>query len=132
MEKLYRSLLLISLASYLLFIFLPSINIQTLTEEEYDVLSWAEYGAQITFPTWLYWASIIAWFPLTLGLWLYQEWARKGFLLLSLVFVLLNPFGGLYVSTGLEMMFAQLTSSIDGAIIAICYLTSISKGFENA
>ncbi len=132
MTKLYRSLLLISLLSYLLYILFPGTSVHSMSEDAYNILSWSGYGAVIIWPTWLYWAFVFLWFPLTIGMWFYQGWARKAFLIMVLAFIFLNPLEGLYVSTGFDMMLAQLTASVDGAIIVISYLTSISGRFENA
>ena len=132
MIKLYRTLIIVSTISYLIFAGVGYVDSRFLTKDELDLLSWASYGAIIKFPPLLHWGLVFSWVPLAIGMYFFKPIARKIYLWLSIIFILANPFVGFAVFTGYEMMLYQATTFLDGAILALAYFSSIANEFSKA
>jgi hypothetical protein len=132
MITLYRALVIISTTSYLLFIGIGYVDSSFLSKEELDILSWGGYGASIQMPAFLHWALVASWVPLAFGMYLFKPLARKLYLWLVIIFILANPFFGLFVATGYEYMLYHISTFLDGAILVMAYYTSISNEFSKA
>ncbi|MGD2172610.1 MAG: hypothetical protein PVF80_10910 [Gammaproteobacteria bacterium] len=66
-----------------------------------------------------------------LGLLNLQKWARTGLLLWLLSNVIIQPFLGLSILTGIEALFSQVFILGNGALLAIVYLSSISEDLNS-
>jgi hypothetical protein len=65
-----------------------------------------------------------------IGLFFFWRFARFGYVILVGFYVALGAFDGLYIATPLEQALFELTSLVDGAIIAMAYLPPVRDYFE--
>ena len=132
MISLFRTLIILSLLSYAIFIGIGYIDAPYLGEEESNLLSWAGHGAILELPTFLNWAIVLVWLPIAIGMYLFNPIARFMYLCLAILFTITTPLFGMYIAMGYEFMFLQITTFLDGAILAMAYFTHISAKFKHA
>lgn len=132
MIQIFRASIILSSLSYILFIALPYLEQSFLSQQEIDALSWVGYEAVISMPNWLHWLTVFIWLPLAIGMWFLNPLARTAYLYLSIFFLILHPFTGLFVETGWGVMLFQATAFLDGAILTMAYFTGLNKEFKNA
>lgn len=130
MIKIYRTLVIVSLMSFGLYMGLPYFDAAFLNEDEIKVLAWGGYGSIITYPQWLGWVLTFVWIPIAIGMVFFYPIARKVYVLLTVVFIVMNPLSGLMVLTGLQAMVYEITTLLDGAILTMAYFTSINEEFK--
>jgi hypothetical protein len=132
MEAFFRNLVLVVLAVDLVWLFMPWGFVYS--DQSIQALSWQGFEAYVSnnIAFSISWLITITYTILSLGLIYFKVWARKGFLFATILFWLISPIYGIQVSSSYEAMFAHLVSMGDGAILAIAYLTSVSKKFSNA
>ena len=132
MHTIYRTMIVVSLLTYYMYVGVGYVDTPYLSEEELNLLSWGGHGAIIQFHPIVHWGLVFIWLPLAIGMWFYNSLSRKLYLILAMSFLMLNPFVGYSVSTGYEMMFYQTTTFLDGAILAMAYFTNnISNSFKH-
>ncbi len=132
MAKIFRILILASISIYLFALFLPYIDYSYLDQKEIDVLTWHNYGSIIPVPNWFAWVMFCLTLLLSIGLYFYINFARLVYVWMVVLMILISPFMGLSTNTGLQVLFAQLLNVLDGAILAIAYLTNVSERFKQA
>lgn len=64
------------------------------------------------------------------GMFLFWRFARIGYVVLTGAFVLFTAFDGIVVTLPVQEAFYELTLLLDGAVIAISYLSPISAHFD--
>ena len=69
-------------------------------------------------------------FAVQIGMFLFWHFARPSYAVLSAIFILLSLFDGLQIMIPMEVLFYDLALLLDGAIIAMSYLSPISGYFE--
>lgn len=131
LEKIFKALIISSIATYIILLFLPYLDSFYLSQEEIDVLSWNNYGSVFPIPNWFAWIMFGINLLIVCGLYFYVRIARTMYLWLFIILILMNPFMGIQTNTGLEGLFYQLISTLDGAILAVAYLTSINEKFTS-
>ena len=67
-----------------------------------------------------------------IGMFLFWRFARPTYAALTLLFVIYAIFGGLLILTPVEVVFYNLVLLLDGAIIAMSYLSPIKGYFEKS
>lgn len=65
-----------------------------------------------------------------IGLLFFWKFSRPGFLVGSVFWLALNPFGGLYVAIPLEATLYQFVGLCEGAILAMAYFSPLSERFS--
>jgi hypothetical protein len=131
MDKLFRSLILISNAIYVLWFFQPY-NTEHLYESETLVaLSWIGFGSIELVSTVSTYIISPLYIVAAVGLWFYFAAARVLFVVLIATSILLAPFTGLSVQTGIDMLLSQIVIGIDGIVLYMCYFSSVSANFTH-
>jgi hypothetical protein len=64
------------------------------------------------------------------GLFQFKPWSRGLAVAMTLLQLLFYPIGGVWVQSGWSALFLDLSSTLWGAVLAISYVSSISKLFE--
>ncbi len=132
MIKLFRSLVVVSSLSYFLFLGSWYLFTPYLSEDVLAVLTWTGYGAIIQLPPFVSWALVLFWLLIAIGMYFFNSTARLLYLVFTIFFILTTPLYGLFVSTAYDLVFLEITNFLDGAILAMAYLSSISAKFKNA
>ena len=122
--------MVVSTVIYVVWFFLPFWP-GYLSEDAHQLAEYAGYGAILPVDHALYYG---AWFGLWLiaaiGLIFFQNWARHLYLALSLLNPALAPFSGFMVQPPIDALFFATNLLLDGAILAMAYLTPMSDSFK--
>lgn len=76
----------------------------------------------------LFLAIVIA---VQIGMFLFWQFARTGYLISTLAFSMVVPFDGLVVMTPLQASLYELSLILDGVVIAMSYLQPVKGYFES-
>jgi magnesium-transporting ATPase (P-type) len=132
MIKIFRAAVILSYVLFVVYMVKPYVDTSFHDEETLKILSLNGYGAVISLSAWTDWIFLGIWFVLAVGMYLFNPIARLVYLLMVVIFTLLGPFFGIYVGTGTELALFQAIAYLDGAILTMAYLTSLSKKFKKA
>lgn len=126
----FQILVAAATACYVVWFLLPY-WVGALTETEQRLAAYSGYSALLPVQHPLYYGVWFAlWLIAALGLVFLQNWARHLFLALSLLGIALAPFSGFVVQPPLDGLFANASALLDGAILAIAYLSPFAASFE--
>ena len=78
----------------------------------------------------LWWAVTIIGMLASAGVLFFRPWGRTLFVAVSLVSLLLIPFGGLYVDTAWTVLVGSAAGLIEGMIIALMYFSPLRRMFR--
>jgi len=131
MERIFKNLILASTLLTVIFWVLPLYNYANFSEEEFNVLSWAGFGASIPSNDLIYWSILVIWLITNLGLYFFVKPFKAIFTILLIITGILNLFWGISVLPPIEVTISTLLTLLDGSIITMLYLTSISNKFTN-
>ncbi|MCF6282681.1 MAG: hypothetical protein L3J28_10840 [Candidatus Polarisedimenticolaceae bacterium] len=130
MVTLFRSLILVSNAVYVLWFFQPY-NAPWLYETEIlNALSWSGWGGNELLAEKISGLLIIAWLATAFGLWFFKAWARTTFVVLNISTVILTPIFGLLVQSSVDVILTQVMTIADGMLLFMCYFSSVSANFN--
>jgi hypothetical protein len=102
-----------------------------LTESQQRLADYSGYATMLPVEHPVYYGLWFAlWLIAALGLMFLKNWARHLFLGLSLLGVALAPFSGFVVQPPLDGLFANASALLDGAILAIAYLSPFAARFK--
>ena len=132
MTKIFRLLILAAALSFCMSLLSNIYHLRELDQNELDILSWVAYGTMIDAPVWFYTLTTFLWIPVFIGTYFFISIARTTYLVLIIVYTLCIPFTGMFIATGTQMLFVDVSSTLDGAILAMAYFTSVSGKFKNA
>lgn len=81
---------------------------------------------------WIILGWLVFAFVNSIWLFMFKNWARRTFVLLLIINVLITPIpiGTGYVMTGWTMLTYYLSAVVDGVLIALMYFSPISEMFE--
>ena len=65
-----------------------------------------------------------------IGLWRFKIWARRLFLILEIVSLVLTPIMGPYVMNPWEVLLYTISATLVGALITLMYLSPIKEKFQ--
>ncbi len=129
MEKLFRLLVVSSIVILVVMWTIPYIDYMWLSEDELKLLDANGYGAYIPNGPLVYWGLFVVWLLLSIGLFFYSNMARIVFFVLIITTSMMEFFWGVRVFMSYEIMLNNTIAMLDGAIIAIMYLTSVRNKF---
>lgn len=128
--RLFQMLVVSTTVIYIVWFFLPYWS-GYLSDDEYRLAEYAGYGAILPVHHVLYYS---VWFGLwlisALGLLFFQNWARHLYLVLSLLSLVTAPFSGFVVQPPVDALFSNATLLLDGALLAVAYLTPLAASFK--
>lgn len=128
----FQILVAAATACYVVWFFLPYWS-GYLTELEQRVAGYSGYGAVLPVQHPLYSGAWFAlWLIAAVGLVLLQNWARHLFLALAVLGPVLAPFSGFIIQPPLDTLFASANLLLDGAVVALAYLSPIADNFKEA
>jgi hypothetical protein len=135
--RLFQTLVVISTLSYVLWFFFPHISQWFANDLYRDVASrlgqYDGLGALLPIHHPLYYVPWFTfWLIASIGLFFFQNWARYLFLFLYVLSLALAPFSGFSVKGPLESFFGEITAVLDGAILAMAYLSPLSAAFTRS
>jgi len=130
MESIFRFLVVASALLSMAFWSIPYIDYLWLTYEQMQILDLGGFGAII--PTYgiTYWGTLVTWLAISAGLFFYVNAARTAFVVFMIINVALGLFYGISIMSPLEILIGSIIAMVDGAIITMMYLTSISGKFS--
>lgn len=130
MVSIFRFLLIGSLVLYAGFIASFIFASQVFGEDVAGVLYHNGKGAWVALPPFTWMIELLLWSLATIGMLLFQSWARTLFLLLTGISLALATLAGFWVLTGPQAAVLQLINLIDGAILAVAFLTTVARRFD--
>lgn len=129
--RLFQSLVIASTASYVIWFFLPFWSFY-LSDAEYRLAELSGFGAVLPVESPLYYGAWFAlWLIAALALLFFQNWARHLYLTLSVLGLVLAPFSGFVVQAPLDTLLGNAALIMDGAILAMAYLSPLAQNFQN-
>lgn len=128
--RIFQTLVIAATACYAAWFFLPSWP-HYLTDLEHRVVGYSGYGAVLPVQHPIYSAGWFAlWLIATVGLVLFQNWARHLYLVLALLGPVLAPFSGFIIQPPLDTLFSSANLLLDGAVLALAYLSPLADNFK--
>lgn len=131
MITLFRTLLIASTALFAIVFWMPWFDEPFYSDEALQLLSMDGFEARYEpglLITLLFYVSGVA---LPLLMYFFVRWARSAFLVFSVFSQVAALLWGLRVSSPIESAVTGLILLMDGAILAMAYLTSVSKRFDS-
>ncbi len=102
-----------------------------MTDTKRQLMDYSGYGAILPVEHPLYYGGWFAlWTIATLGVMFFQNWARHLYLALSLLGPALAPFSGFIVQPPLDGLFTGVNVLLDGAVLALAYLSPLAGSFK--
>ena len=132
MESIFRYLVVITASLSVLFWGMPYFDYMWFSNEQLNLLDQNGLGAVIRGSDFTYWATLLVWLLLSVGLFFYNSIARVGFIAFYALSLVLGLFYGVQVLTPYESTISSLIGLADGAIIAMAYLTSVGGKFASS
>jgi len=129
MRDTFRGLIIVSTTLYVVYWFLPFFDWRWYSPEVLELRSVSGFDAKIVLPSLVDYLLLAAWLLAAIGMYFFKAPARSLFLWLYIVMTLVDPFRGTSVFTGVDLLLFSLSTLMDGAILAIAYLTSVGRLF---
>ena len=130
---LFRSLILISLISYVIYWTLPFYDYQWMNDIELDALNYHGYNSIIpssNIINMIPWTIFVLWIISYIGIFLYINMFRHLFFILFIMDIMLVPFWGLGVFPSSSLFFINITISTTGALLIMLYCTTVGDKFQ--
>ena len=131
MKKLFKNVVLASTILTIVIYILPYFDYANFTEKELDVLSYSGYGSLLSTNTFIDWALAPLWIGTNIGLYFFIKPFKIIFTVVLLLTSIASLFWGLATFPSIEFTIINVLSMLDGAILTMLYLTSISGEFES-
>jgi hypothetical protein len=132
MKSLFRYIVAISTALFVVLWLLPFFDYMWLSPDELDLAAAAGFGSYIPSHIAIYWSLFIAWLIISIGLFFFSRIARTSFVILLVATTIAGFFSGFSVLTPLSAGISGIVILSDGVIITMAYLTSVSKYFSES
>jgi len=132
MERLFRTLIIISYATYVLWFFQPYYSSFLYTDEIRNLLDSDGYGGidiLLKYSIELGWLFIFAYLIAAVGLFYYISAARVLFTFLYGTSIFLPIVFGVSVQSNIDALLNNIIAMADAIILYMCYLSSISSKF---
>jgi hypothetical protein len=129
-EKLFRVVVVASALVYVVLWSLPYFDWQLHSDAEFELLQLNGHGSVLPFPPALNWFLCLAWLLTAVGLFFFNPFARAAFVVLVLVSGVADFFWGFVVQSSWESGLLNITTLLDGATLAMAYLTPVSERFR--
>ncbi len=133
--RLFQVFVIASTFSYVVWFFFPYISGRLANplylEIEQQVGQYAGLGALLPVHHPFYYGTWFSlWLIASLGLFFFQNWARHLFLFLYVLGTLLTLVSGFSAQGPMENFFGGISTVLDGAILAMAYLSPLADGFR--
>ncbi len=98
-------------------------------------LSVVDYLAEVTAPSQmmdaLWWGMTIISLLASVGVILFRRWGRTLFVFVSMLNLLLTPFGGIYIDVGWTVLVGSAAGIIEGMIISLMFFSPLRRLFRS-
>ena len=131
MEKIFRIIIIISTVFTVLLWVLPYYDYAKFTRDEFNVLSWAGYGAQLPFNEVFSLGLLAVWLVINLCLYFFIKPFKSIFTIVVVITCIFGLFWGISIYPPIEFFIFTIVTMLDGAILTMLYLTSISTKFNS-
>lgn len=128
----FQILVVAATACYIVWFFLPYGVDYYLTDAEHRLAKLSGYGAVLPAAQHPIYSGVwfVLWLIAAIGLVFLQDWARHLYLMLSLLASVLILFSGFVVEPSLDALFSSVNLLLDGAILALVYLSPLADSFR--
>ena len=130
MEKLFRYLVVCTTLLYILYWCLPYFDYHWMSNEEIDLANYNTWGAILPNHLIIHWGIFISWVLVSIGLFFFIPIARILFVIMQVTTTVLSLFMGYLILPPFNAALAEVVVLLDGVILAMLYLTSVSTKFE--
>ena len=131
MKSLFQWLVGCSYAVYILLFCFPYAWHLLYEEEIVQVLRYTGYGYSLPFP-YIGYVFVALYGIASIGLVMFMDWARTGFLTVTIIVLMITPFTGMAITGWYESLLWSLVTMAHGMIIALVYFSSIRNEFKAA
>ena len=130
MEKTFRGMVLASFIAFVVWWYFPYID-PLLTDDPEKLYFWdsAGFDAKYEFPPWFFHLWFVFWTVSYVGLFLFYRPMRSIFLAGYVISMATVPFHGTVIQSPWSSIVGHFGAMLDGGIIAVAYLTSVSTRF---
>jgi len=131
--SIFRFLVIFNLVVYWAYMFAPDLigRIYGVSDDEFQALYWSGAGAAIEGSYIWFYGFLVTYTGLSAGLIGFQAWAKYLFIILVPVQLILTLLFGVAVLLPWEFAVVSLMTYIDGFILCMLLLTSISTNFSS-
>lgn len=130
MKNTFRYIVAVSTVLFILLWCLPYFSYLWLTQEELQLAALSGYGRSFPNHPMIYWILFSAWLALSIGLFFFIRLARVGFLVMTVLFSIINFFNGFSIMPPLDLGISNIVTLADGAILTMAYLTPVANNFR--
>lgn len=130
MDKLFKSLIVVSTIAYIAWFFQPYNTEYIYDKDTIDALQWAGFGGNYFYLSYFSYVLFVLYLVSAFGMLLYIKRARQLFVILTIINIVSVPFAGLAVSTSIDNFLINITGLCDGAVLFMAFFSSISTNFE--
>lgn len=126
--NLYWGSIIVSAAFYVLYWFSPYTH-GSLSPDIQGLLSYNGFESWIELPGWLLWSMFIVKMTSYAGIFLFRKLFRLLFLIIFLFGIIILPFTGASVITGLEAFVIDSSTALSGFILAMALFSPLKDKF---
>ncbi len=130
LDRLFRSLVIITTCSYLLWFFEPWLTWWWTSDVEAEMLNSTGYNALLELPLAFYKLLLLLWIAAAIGLYNFSASARSLYAILLAFSVANSLAAGLQATSALSSFLGYLASLCDGAIIILAYFSPLRARFR--
>ncbi len=133
MERIYRILILLSTAAYILWFFQPYNSPEFVGEEAIRILGAEGYGGSdflLNISPVMGWVLLLGFILAAVGMVFYISAARASFVLLLAISIVLRLFTGLSVQTSINAALLYFINIADGVIVFMSYFSSVADNYS--
>lgn len=135
MDKLFNSIVLVALATTVIFWVIPVIDHLWLSEQELRLLSVSGWQSILPNNQFTYWSMLTLWIVVSVGLIMRIRIFRTIYLISLVTTIIANFLWGYLVLSPIEASISNILGILDGVILTMAYFTSVgttfSPGYKN-
>ena len=131
MEKLFRTLLVVSLVLYLAWVGSFYLAHSFFSPQVANAVVHTGAESLIQIPEPLVWIMPVLWVIAAIGMWQFSQGARTFYVLLTVMGLIVTAISGMLIQSPAQAALADVVSLCDGAIIAMAYLTRLDARFRD-
>ncbi|MEM8843821.1 MAG: hypothetical protein AAGB35_02150 [Pseudomonadota bacterium] len=125
----FRIIVVMTMTVYVIYFCLPFFGTALYSKQELTILGWNGYGAIVksegVIP--FLWLALYMFF--SIGLLYFKTWAKFGYLILTVISIVLSALSGLLILARFDNALLYLTHMGDGAILVLAFLSSVKDNF---
>lgn len=132
MKNIFKWTVLFSLALYIFYFFMPYLWEFIYDYETLNLLALNGWRSEVPYYNLVSFSFGFVYLIISIGLFLFNIWARTAFFYLTIATIIITPFLGASVMIKYDLMLSQIVTLLDGVILSMAYFTSISDEFKKS